>query len=165
MARTTLKLKRPITDIEIDIDENSLYALGYKKIKEFKTENNYIEKEDAITAVGEAIADGKPWFDALLNIPTVDMVSASAYRQVTWERDVAISQLQEIGKGLGENMNDVVKQRKGKWILKQEYDISEEDGEKYWECSLCGCGSDSYDTTYHTNFCPNCGARMVNNDI
>lgn len=109
MARVTLKLKRPITDIEIDIDENSLYALGYKKIKEFKTEDNYIEKEDAITAVGEAIADGKPWFDALLNIPTVDVVSASAYRQVIWERDVAISQLQEIGKGLGENMDDIAK--------------------------------------------------------
>lgn len=117
MARATLKLKRPITDIEIDIDENSLYTLGYKKIKEFETENNYIEKEDAITAVGEAIADGKPWFDALLNIPTVDVVSASAYRQVTWERDTTISQLQEIGKGLGENMNDVAKQRKGKWVL------------------------------------------------
>ena len=161
MARTTLKLKRPITDIEIDIDENSLYALGYKKIKEFKTEDNYIEKEDAITAVGEAIADGKPWFDALLNIPTVDVVSASAYRQVTWERDMAISQLQEIGKGLGENMNDVAKQRKGKWIL------NNHNGFSY--CSCCNSISpheDQYgEHCDRPNYCHNCGARMINNDI
>lgn len=52
----------------------------------------------------------------------------------------------------------------GKWILKQEYNICEEDGEKYWECSLCGCGSDSYDTTFHTNFCPNCGCQMDGED-
>lgn len=50
---------------------------------------------------------------------------------------------------------------RGKWILKHDYSTEEiEDGEKYWECSLCGCGSDSYDTTWHTPFCPNCGADM-----
>ena len=58
---------------------------------------------------------------------------------------------------------DVAERKHGEWILKQEYDICEEDGEKFWECSLCGCGSDSYDTTYHTNFCPNCGADMRGN--
>lgn len=56
---------------------------------------------------------------------------------------------------------DVVPVVRGKWILKHDYSTEEiEDGEKYWECSLCGCGSDSYDTTWHTPFCPNCGADM-----
>ena len=49
----------------------------------------------------------------------------------------------------------------GKWILVKDWSNEVvECGEKYWVCSLCGCGSDSYDTTYHTSFCPNCGADM-----
>lgn len=56
---------------------------------------------------------------------------------------------------------DVVERKHGKWILVQDFSTEEiEDGEKYWVCSFCGCGSDSYDTTYHTNYCPNCGADM-----
>ena len=47
----------------------------------------------------------------------------------------------------------------GKWILKSEAPITRE---KYWECSLCGCGSDSFDTVYFTPYCPNCGAKMEN---
>lgn len=56
---------------------------------------------------------------------------------------------------------DVVERKRGKWVLVEDFSTEEiEDGEKYWVCSLCGCGSDSYDTTYHTNYCPNCGADM-----
>jgi hypothetical protein len=36
-----------------------------------------------------------------------DVVSVSAYKQVMWERDVAVEQLKQIGKGLGEAMDDV----------------------------------------------------------
>ena len=35
------------------------------------------------------------------------MVSNSVFEQVKWERDVALSQLEEIGKGLGEKMDDI----------------------------------------------------------
>lgn len=35
------------------------------------------------------------------------MVSRAALRQVMWERDIALKQLAEIGKGLGEKMDDV----------------------------------------------------------
>lgn len=56
---------------------------------------------------------------------------------------------------------DVVEQKHGRWVLVKDWSTEIiEDGEKYWVCSLCGCGSDSYDTTYHTKFCPQCGARM-----
>lgn len=47
--------------------------------------------------------------------------------------------------------------KRGKWILKSEAPITRE---KYWECSLCGCGSDSFDTVYFTPYCPYCGAKM-----
>lgn len=40
--------------------------------------------------------------------PTADVVARSAYDQVRWERDTAIAQLAEIGKGFGETMDDVV---------------------------------------------------------
>lgn len=35
------------------------------------------------------------------------MISESVFEQVKWERDVALSQLEEIGKGLGEKMDDI----------------------------------------------------------
>ncbi|SFU57327.1 hypothetical protein [Butyrivibrio sp. INlla21] len=41
----------------------------------------------------------KEWLETL---PEVDSVSASTYEQLRWERDVALTQLEELGKGLGE---------------------------------------------------------------
>lgn len=32
MARTTLKLKRPITEVEVDLDENQLEVCGWAKV-------------------------------------------------------------------------------------------------------------------------------------
>lgn len=43
------------------------------------------------------------------NAPTIDAVKQSVYNQVRWERDTAIEQLFQIGKGLGERMDDIVK--------------------------------------------------------
>ena len=37
------------------------------------------------------------------------IVPLNAYSQITWERDVAIGQLQQIGKSLGEEMDDIAK--------------------------------------------------------
>lgn len=42
-------------------------------------------------------------------IPAVDAVERGVFEQVAWERDMAIAQLKDIGKGLGEKMDDVVK--------------------------------------------------------
>lgn len=39
--------------------------------------------------------------------PTVDAVPVGAYEQTRWERDMAISQLEEIGKSLFEKMDNV----------------------------------------------------------
>jgi len=45
--------------------------------------------------------------DSLKSIPASDVVSRDAYDQTDWERCVALAQLKEIGKGLGERMDDV----------------------------------------------------------
>lgn len=43
----------------------------------------------------------------LNSIPAADVVSRGAYDQTDWERCVALTQLKEIGKSLGERMDDV----------------------------------------------------------
>ena len=43
----------------------------------------------------------------IFEIPTEDAVSSETYQQTIWERDVALAQLNEIGKGFGEVMDDV----------------------------------------------------------
>lgn len=45
--------------------------------------------------------------DFIDNAPTVDAVPESAFKQIKWERDVAIEQLNSIGKSLGEKMDDI----------------------------------------------------------
>lgn len=46
--------------------------------------------------------------DVLEDVEPADVVPVSAYKQVMWERDIAVEQLKQIGKGLGEVMDDVV---------------------------------------------------------
>jgi len=48
-----------------------------------------------------------PLKGALEILPAADVVSRGAYDQTDWERCVALTQLKEIGKGLGERMDDV----------------------------------------------------------
>ena len=82
----------------------------------------YILREQAIIAVtgaklpdvsasGLPIANGKrsvtDCVRRLKDIPAADVVSRGAYDQTDWERCVALTQLKEIGKSLGERMDDV----------------------------------------------------------
>ena len=58
---------------------------------------------------------------------------------------------------------DVAEVKHGKWI-------EQEDGfgDAYYDCSCCGesfCLIDGTPTDNMYNFCPNCGARMVEHDI
>ncbi|MBQ3329955.1 MAG: hypothetical protein IJG87_02125 [Ruminococcus sp.] len=92
--------------------------------------------------VGDGIATIK-------NAPTIDY----PIEQIKWERDVAIEQLKFIGKGLGEKMDDVKPVKTGKWIE------ATNDDPCYYYCSECHWLSD-----IKTPYCPNCGARMGEND-
>ena len=85
--------------------------------------DKYIHNEDAI-AVAESYQVERTGFHLndyeygrnqvadsiasdLEDIEPADVVPVSAYKQVMWERDVAVEQLKQIGKGLGEAMDDV----------------------------------------------------------
>ena len=58
----------------------------------------------------------------IFEIPTEDAVSAETYQQTIWERDVALAQLNEIGKGFGEEMDDVATVIRCKDCKYAEYD-------------------------------------------
>lgn len=76
-------------------------------------------------------------------------------KQILWERDIAISQLEEIGISLGEKMDSVKeamerqRRRKPDRIYKTRY---------IWDsayCPVCGCG-----ITARWTFCQNCGQAI-----
>ena len=69
----------------------------------------YIERE-AVNALIEAECSPKVAAflnHAIDNIPAADVVPVGLLEQVEWERDIALAQLAEIGKSLGEKMDDV----------------------------------------------------------
>ena len=78
-----------------------------------------IEREAALKAVHEAIAEGKSWYSALSHLPSAE--------------------------------------KTGKWV--EEHLITRE----LVYCSECGFGK-SLDDHRPYNYCPNCGASMVNDD-
>lgn len=81
----------------------------------------------------------------------------AVYGQVKWERDIAISQLEEIGVGLGQKM-DEFKALKEKSIAKKaewKFDDFTATFGKPYRCSNC---DEEFEDTY--NYCPNCGCDM-----
>lgn len=62
------------------------------------------------------------------------MVSRAAFEQVMWERDIALKQLAEIGKGLGEKMDDVVSDVVYCKDCAQHEDV-EDDGDDFEVCN------------------------------
>lgn len=84
--------------------------------------------------------------EGLKNAPTVDAVPVEAYKQVRWERDIAMQQLDALGYGLGEKVVPVVH---GRWI------VHYGNWADVYECDQC----------HHTSkdggkYCSNCGVRM-----
>lgn len=97
-------------------------------------------------ALGEKDGLRLAWIEKAINsAPSVSI------EQIKWERDTAIQQLHELGYDLGQ------KPKKGKWIRTR---TMTHDGELY--CSECE--QEHPEQKIIWNFCPNCGARMVNKD-
>lgn len=90
-----------------------------------------------------------------------EVFSKEVLTQIRWERDIAISQLEEIGKSLGEKMDDVKAVITAKWIEKRH---------GYLECSNCHCDTNKLDRHGYPigqdikhnkpKYCPHCGAIM-----
>jgi len=86
-------------------------------------------------------------------------VSQGVFDQVKWERDTAIAQLNEIGAGLGEKMDNYQQIVHSKWI----------DMGDFWQCGNCHNTSmkhflSRYGRTLAISpghFCHNCGAMMA----
>lgn len=116
----------------------------------------YIDKEQLLSDLYSKQDDEN--LDVMLeiaNFPAADVVSGSAYKQIMWERDLAIQQLRsDYGVGLGEKKNvDVAPVVHGRWT----------DGEE--NCPICGKSKfDGLDadiwSDWKPQFCPNCGAKM-----
>lgn len=64
----------------------------FEWLKSVVNESSKDEVEDAIQRIK--------------NAPAVDAVSKSLYDQIKWERDIALSQLEEIGLSLGQIVDD-----------------------------------------------------------
>ena len=122
----------------------------------------YIEREEAMH-----IAFKSPFFsDAMMEemkaIPSADVVSLEAYKQVAWERDQAIQQLREdYGVGLGEKKADVAPVRHGEWILGHvEPGYFTPGGNRPWICSKCKQVVSWSLARPEYNYCHNCGSKM-----
>lgn len=94
--------------------------------------------------------DGLDVVQYLNTLPTVDAVSIEIHKQVQQERDIAIEQLSEIGKSLGEKMDDVAYIVHGCW----------KNHNSYPKCSECGYMPRFIDDIDDINYCPNCGAKI-----
>lgn len=116
---------------------------------------------------------------ALKEAPTIDPVKhgyvpIEVVKQIQWERDVAIEQLNSYGVQLGEKA-ELKRVRHGEWDVKHRHrggfrkytgvdewgnthtitvDERFESDEIY--CTYCGKWNDGM----HRNYCPNCGARI-----
>lgn len=77
-------------------------------------------------------------------------VSRAVFEQVMWERDIALKKLAEIGKGLGEKMDDVATMVNGHWIMHDDEILG----------LTCECSNCHTETMGDGNYCGKCGAKM-----
>ena len=93
------------------------------------------------------------------------VISKEVLNQVRYERDLAISQLESIGKCFGEKMDDVQTITYAKWKEKRH---------GYLECSNCHCETNRLDKHGYPigqdikhnkpKYCPHCGAYMTDKE-
>lgn len=92
--------------------------------------------------------------EELQNLADDLKVKKSYIKQILWERDIAIQQLEEIGISLGEKM-DFVKMAVEKQRAKKP-NIGNDNGRQRKCCSACGC---FYSPA--SKYCPKCGQSIL----
>ena len=98
----------------------------------------YVKKSEVLDTLWKADGITYHGIEVLNHMPAEDVVQRETLEQVYWERDTALQQLAEIGKGLGQKMT-------GQWM-----NVSGGVG----FCSEC-----KY-INRNSNYCPHCGAKM-----
>ena len=113
--------------------------------------SDYISREAAKMAVVEATNKCYSPYNAIVMLPSADVVERDLYDGAEARCDNFESALK-----------DLVKERKtGRWIDKWiEDDELIGGGYPMIECSVC-----HEEEPYKSNFCPSCGARMVNYEV
>lgn len=98
------------------------------------------------------------WMAFIDKEPAADVISKGLYKQIKWERDVALAQLEEYGVSLGEKA-DVVKVRHGRW----EAWMPDKNGEtREFICTGCRFMVEMSWKQKECDYewCPYCGCKM-----
>ena len=86
-----------------------------------------------------------------------ESVSQGVVDQIRWERDTALSQLKEIGKGLGSKMDDIVTMLKEQEAV--EPTLIREGRNKHYNDYVCPrCDNE---VVYEQNYCSECGVQFL----
>ena len=90
-------------------------------------------------------------------------VSQGVVDQICWERDVALSQLEQIGKGLGSKMDDIVAMLKEQEAVKP---VRDKQTGRMWLCGNCGSyvgfeDHDPNDPNEFDKYCRECGKPVL----
>lgn len=126
--------------------------------------NEYISRETLLKAVAKMDKldkethtqyeyDKEGYILLIETAPAADVVSAEAFKQVQWERDMAIEQLHSYGVELGEEA-ELTRVKYGKW---EEVGCWGDTGSVRYRCTTCD--ETTFDTEYFM-YCPKCGAKM-----
>lgn len=92
-----------------------------------------------------------------------NFVSQGVVDQICWERDTALFQLEQIGKGLGSKMDDIVAMLKEHEAVKP---VLDEQTGRMWLCGNCGTyvgfeDHDDNDPNEYDKYCRECGKPVL----
>lgn len=150
------ELKEMRTDAWTDSRQMEALSMGIKALEQEPTKEERALLQKWRDNRGISIEDFEDAMNALQE-PSGETVSIEAFKQVMWERDIAIEQLKELGYDFGQK----IEPKTGHWVVGRIFPtkVSDENLIEY-RCSVCDRAircSESQLVNYP--YC-HCGARM-----
>lgn len=116
-------------------------------------DKKYIELDDAIQVINGISSfsfSRERTVEMLKEIPCANVVARNFYAAAVWENEIMRSQLKDVGKSMGEKMDDVKRIVRSRWVGRGVIQLSV-------GCKGCkNCG----EIRAKDNYCSNCGAEM-----